>query len=75
MMELLARAEAGHWPLVALLGDPGFYGRFGFEPSSMFDIHYPPAGADSPNFLIRRLPSFDPSLSGEVAYCWERPAG
>lgn len=75
MIELLARAEARHWPLVALLGEPGFYGRFGFEASAPFGIHYPPAGEGSPNFLVHRLPGFDPSLRGEVRYCWEQPAG
>src|ERR1700674_1108063 len=33
MRELLDRAEASGYPLVVLLGNPAYYGRFGFEPS------------------------------------------
>ena len=31
--ELIRTAEARAWPLLVLLGDPAFYGRFGFEPA------------------------------------------
>jgi len=69
---LLARAEAAGWPLVALLGSPAYYGRFGFEPSGPLGIVYPPVGPDDPHFQVRRLSGYDPVLRGDVVYCWER---
>src|SRR3954452_9572311 len=54
MHAVLAAAEATGEPLVALLGDPAFYGRFGFVPASE-------AGIDSPDlawgehFQVRTL--------------------
>jgi putative acetyltransferase len=73
MTELLSRAETQRWPLVALLGDPDYYGRFGFEPSGPLGIHYRPVGLDNPHFQVRRLGSFDRSVRGEFRYCWETP--
>ena len=71
MKALIERAETAGWPLVAILGDPAYYGRFGFEPSSAFDIVYPPVGEGSPYFQIRRLSTFDDKTSGTFRYCWE----
>ena len=71
MKELIRRAEAARWPLLALLGSPAYYGRFGFEPAGQLGIVYKPAGADSPDFQVRPLNSFDPSFRGEFIYCWE----
>jgi putative acetyltransferase len=71
MEELLRRTARQGWPLVAILGNPAYYQRFGFEPSGPLGIVYPPVGGDSPHFQVRRLPSFEPSLQGEFRYCWE----
>lgn len=73
MAELLRRAEAVHWPLVALLGDPGYYGPLGFEPASQYGIFYRQAGVHDPNFQLHRLSSFQRSLRGEFRFCWELP--
>jgi ribosomal-protein-serine acetyltransferase len=70
--ELIARALGAGWPLIALLGDPKYYSRFGFEPSGPFGIRYAAVGAESPHFQILRLPRYDESLRGDVTYCWER---
>lgn len=74
MVELLTRAEEHELPLVALLGDPGYYRRFGFEPAHSLGITYPPVGADSPYFLVRRLTAYDPSHQGDFVYGWEGDA-
>jgi len=74
MVELLTRAEEHELPLVALLGDPGYYRRFGFEPAHPLGIAYPPVGADSPYFLVRRLTAYDPSYQGDFVYGWEGSA-
>jgi putative acetyltransferase len=69
--ELLRRTDEQNWPLVVLLGDPRYYGRFGFEPAGPFGIVYPPVGADSPYFQVRWRTGVDPSLRGQFRYCWE----
>ncbi len=74
MFELLRRAEAAGFPLIVLLGSPGYYRRFGFEPSGPLNITYPPVG-DNPAFQARRLSSYDRSLQGEFTYCWESVLG
>lgn len=73
MIELLRRAgDEQQLPLLVLLGNPAYYGRFGFEPAHRYGISYAPAGADSPYFQVRRLAPYDPSYRGEYTYCWER---
>lgn len=72
--DLLRRAEEAGWPAAVLLGDPAYYSRFGFEPAGPLGISYPPVGADSPYFQVRRLTGYHPGLQGPVTYCWE-PAG
>jgi predicted N-acetyltransferase YhbS len=69
MTEFLRRAEEAELSLVVLLGHPGYYGRVGFEPSGPLDISY--RFEDNPNFLVRRLATYDPSYRGDFTYCWE----
>ena len=71
MTELLHRAEAAALPLVVLLGDPGFYQRFSFEPSWPHGICYRVVGEGNPNFLVCRLRGYDQSYHGDFTYCWE----
>lgn len=73
MTEVLARAEAAGVALVGLLGNPGYYGRFGFEPSGPLGITYQPVGADNPHFQVRRLAAYRPECRGDFSYCWELP--
>ena len=75
MTELLARAEASGRSMVVLLGDPAYYGRFGFEPASALSVVYRPVGPDDPHFMVRRFAGHDPTWSGEFRYCWETPPG
>jgi putative acetyltransferase len=35
----LAQAKAGNCPFVAVLGDPAYYARFGFEPARDLGVH------------------------------------
>ncbi|MEU9255442.1 hypothetical protein AB0D66_26765 [Streptomyces sp. NPDC048270] len=63
----LAAADALDAPMVAVLGDPDFYGRFGFRPSTDFDIvGEEPAWEHL--FQIRTLAAYDPSVQG--AFIW-----
>jgi predicted N-acetyltransferase YhbS len=73
MQEALRQADAQGWPLVVVLGNPSYYGRFGFEPAGPLGILYGPGGPDSPYFQVRRLSSFEP-VQGEYRYCWELEA-
>ncbi|HEY5250216.1 MAG TPA: N-acetyltransferase [Acidimicrobiales bacterium] len=70
MTELLHRAASAALPLILLLGDPGYYRRFGFEPSGPLAISY--GQPDNPHFLVRRFPSYDPTYRGSFTYCWEQ---
>lgn len=71
MGALLDTAEARQWPLLVLLGDPQYYGRFGFEPAAGLGLGYAPVGADNPNFQARRLRAYSAALRGAFTYCWE----
>jgi putative acetyltransferase len=71
MTELLRRADAAGLPLVVLLGNPGYYSRFGFEPAGPLNIWYAPVGKGDPHFQVRRLSAYDPTYNGEFKYCWE----
>ncbi|MFE9462926.1 GNAT family N-acetyltransferase [Streptomyces virginiae] len=63
----LATADALDAPMVAVLGDPDFYGRFGFRPSTDFGIvGEEPAWEHL--FQIRILAAYDPSVAGEFIY-------
>ena len=69
MKEVLALAEAESLPLVALLGHPAYYPRFGFEPGRPLGVVYPPV--DTPAFMVRRLSAYDPSWRGVFRFGWE----
>jgi putative acetyltransferase len=75
MTELLRRAETAGLPLIVLLGNPDYYGRFGFEPSGPLGIIYRPTGEGDPHFLVRRLAGYDSSYRGDFTYCWEARPG
>ena len=48
MATLLRRATARRWPLLVLLGDRAYYGRFGFEPAGALGLVYAPVGRGQP---------------------------
>ena len=73
--EVLSRAERSGAPLVLLLGDPGYYRRFGFEPAGTYGIFHPPAGRDDPHFMVRRFEHLGEGWRGAFAYCWEGAPG
>ncbi|MFV0473109.1 MAG: GNAT family N-acetyltransferase [Pikeienuella sp.] len=62
----LARARAEGWAAVFVLGDPAYYGRFGFTATTGFDCPYagphfmmaPLAGAPAPAGRIDYAPAF-----------------
>jgi putative acetyltransferase len=71
MTDLIDRAEQQHWPAVVLLGEPGYYGRFGFQTAGPLGIVYETVGKGSPFFQIRPLSAYESSVRGVFRYCWE----
>jgi putative acetyltransferase len=64
---VLAAADALDEPLVALLGDPAYYRRFGFQPSTDHDIE-PPLAQWRPHFQVRPLSAYLPAIRGTFTY-------
>jgi putative acetyltransferase len=65
--ESLARAEAMGAPLVALQGDPNYYGRFGFEPAVAHGITMDlPEWAPAEAAQVKPLAGNDGSVRGHV---------
>ncbi|MEU5875287.1 N-acetyltransferase [Glycomyces sp. NPDC047369] len=67
MHAAIAAADARDEPAIILLGDPGFYGRFGFVPAADHGIEpeHPEWGYF---FQIRTLAAWDEDLRGTFAY-------
>ena len=66
MHAVLGAADALGEPLVALLGEPAYYGRFGFRASLEYDI-LPPERNWQEYFQVRPLSAYRP-LGGTFAY-------
>ena len=67
MHAILGAADALGEPLVALLGDPGYYRRFGFELGTVYQIT-PPRPEWQPHFQVRILTEYQPRLRGMFTY-------
>ena len=67
MHAIIGAADALGEPLVALLGDPAYYSRFGFRPSSDYQIA-PPEPEWGPYFQVRTLAGYQPAVRGTFAY-------
>ena len=64
---ILGAADALGEPLVALLGDPAYYRRFGFELSTVYQIT-PPRPEWQPHFQVRILTQYQSRLRGMFTY-------
>jgi putative acetyltransferase len=67
MHAVLGAADALDEPLVALLGSPAYYRRFGFQLSIDHQIT-PPQAEWQPHFQVRLLAAYDPALRGTFTY-------
>lgn len=67
MHAVLGAADALDEPLVALLGDPAYYRRFGFRLSTAHGIE-PPVAHWRPHFQVRLLSAYVPDLRGTFVY-------
>lgn len=64
---LLAAAEAYDEPLVGVLGEPAFYGRFGFVPGTRVGVEAPDPGWGE-YFQVRTLSAHSAGLRGAFRY-------
>ncbi len=67
MHATIGAAEALGEPLIALLGDPGYYARFGFVASSEVSITPPDAGWGH-HFQVLPLSAFTSEMRGTFRY-------
>jgi putative acetyltransferase len=67
MHAVLGAADALGEPLVALLGNPAYYQRFGFELSTVYQIT-PPRPDWQPHFQVRALTKYQPQIRGTFTY-------
>ena len=67
MHAVLGAGDALGEPLVALLGDPRYYGRFGFRLGRDYQIT-PPVADWQPHFQVRLLTAYQPSVRGPFRY-------
>ena len=63
----LVTADARGEPAVVLLGDPGWYGHFGFETAAAHGI-LPPGQWEERYFQVKRLRTWRPELAGPFRY-------
>jgi putative acetyltransferase len=67
MHAIIAAADGAGEPLIALLGDPHFYRRFGFVEASRLGIVAPQPEWGS-HFQVRTLTDYRPSFTGTFRY-------
>jgi putative acetyltransferase len=67
MHTMLGTATGMGEPLIALLGSPDYYERFGFRPSREFGVE-PPNSAWGPFFQVRVLGDVNQDAAGVFAY-------
>ena len=67
MHAVLGAGDALGEPLVALLGAPSYYGRFGFRLGRDYQIT-PPVADWQPHFQVRLLTAYRPSVRGPFRY-------
>jgi putative acetyltransferase len=67
MRAAISFATQRHYPLLCLLGDPGYYRRFRFEPARSVGID-PPTSWPDENWLVLRLIDWMPGLTGVAHY-------
>lgn len=67
MYAMIGAADALGEPLIALVGDPAYYSRFGFAPSTDLGID-PPEAAWGASFQARPLTTWTASITGMFRY-------
>jgi putative acetyltransferase len=68
MREAIRRAELTHYPLIALLGHPAYYPRFGFKPAAATYGITTKYDAPPEAWMARPLPAYAPHIRGRFRY-------
>lgn len=71
MQTLLDQLRGEGWSFALLLGNPDYYGRFGFGAAAEAGIVYPPVGP-SPAFQVCILDDRRQVPAGDFIYCFEK---
>lgn len=67
MASVIATADQRADPAIVLLGDPDYYGHFGFAPGEAHGIQSPdPSWGE--HFMVKRLRAWRPELAGQFRY-------
>jgi putative acetyltransferase len=67
MHAMIGAADAAGEPLIALLGDPGYYSQFGFLPSTYLGVA-PPEMEWGRHFQVLPLSAWKDSITGSFRY-------
>ena len=67
MRRTIAEATASGWPIIALLGHPTYYPRFGFESARSIGIEPQQPWSDAA-WMALRLPAWTPDLRGTMRF-------
>ncbi len=67
MRAAISLGVRSHMPLICLLGDPGYYSRFKFEPGRAVGID-PPQDWPDDSWMVLRTPDWTPGLRGTAHY-------
>jgi putative acetyltransferase len=65
---LLAAVARRPEPAIFVEGPPGYYARFGFESAGAAGMRRPSLRIPEPAFQLKRLPAYEPTLSGTLVY-------
>ena len=64
----MAAADAGGFPVVFLEGDPGFYGRLGWQRASEHGFAPPSTRIPDAGFQVTVLAAWQPWMTGALVY-------
>jgi putative acetyltransferase len=68
MQETIERASRTEYPLIALLGHPAYYPRFGFRPAEATFAITTSYDAPPEAWMVHPLPAYDPVIRGAFEY-------
>lgn len=68
MRAVIERANATRYPLIALLGHPGYYPRFGFAPAAATFGITTKYAAPPEAWMALALDAYDPGVRGRFSY-------
>jgi putative acetyltransferase len=68
MHEVIERASRTEYPLIALLGHPAYYPRFGFRPAEATFAITTQFDAPPEAWMALPLPAYDPAIRGAFVY-------